>query len=153
MKYRILLASAVVSLAVTAVLSAQQAAAPERSIWDGVYTNQQAEFGAFLYATHCEACHKPDMSGRGDPNGDAAPLAGDAFWREHKDDPLSRIFGIMKMNMPANAPGTLKDSDYAALLAMILQANQYPAGNVELPADATELAKLRFEDRPAAPGN
>jgi len=148
-------------LSLTALLSAQpfdgQAAqqeaappaVPEKSLWDGAYTTDQAELGAFLYDTHCSACHAPNMTGRLDANGDAFPLVGSEFWRRHEGKGLNETFSFMRTRMPLGMAGSLPDRDYAAILAYVLQANGYPAGMTALPMTAAELAAYKFTDFPA----
>src|SRR5690242_9362493 len=54
---------------------AQDAPAATRTIWDGVFTQAQAERGRDVYRKSCSACHKADLLGES-----AAPaLAGAEF--------------------------------------------------------------------------
>lgn len=152
MIFRSLFASAVTALALTALVSAAQAPqAPARTIWDGIYTTQQAEYGAFLYGANCARCHGDSLAGRADDDGDAAPLVGAEFWRTHQGKTLDSMFTVMKTRMPLTSPGSLRDSDYASILAFILSVNEFPAGATELPATALGLSSFRFVDAPAAP--
>lgn len=43
-----------------AVLHGRQAA---RSVWDGVYTAEQAKRGEALYGEHCASCHGAALAG------------------------------------------------------------------------------------------
>ncbi len=155
MIFRTLVASSVAMLGLTALLSAQAPAAPAqgaaaRSIWSGIFTSEQAQLGAFLYDTHCSMCHAPNMTGRLDADGDAFPLVGSEFWRRHEGKGLNETFTFMRTRMPLGAGGSLRDRDYAAILAYILEQNGYPAGMTELPMTAAELVDYKFEDVPAA---
>ena len=47
-------------------LRAQQA--ESRSVWDGVYTEEQARRGAALYGQECASCHGATLTG-----GESAP--------------------------------------------------------------------------------
>src|SRR5689334_14947069 len=49
--------------------------AGSRSVWDGVYTNEQAERGHSVYHGQCEVCHGETLAG-GD---EVPPLAGAQF--------------------------------------------------------------------------
>jgi cytochrome c5 len=40
-------------------------AAAERTIWDGIYSNAQAQRGKETYETFCASCHMDDLSGGG----------------------------------------------------------------------------------------
>ena len=157
--FRTLIGSAIGVFALTALISGQaaqpaagqQAEAPvaEKSLWDGAYTNDQARLGEFLYGTNCSDCHAPNMTGRLDLDGDAFPLIGSEFWRRHQGKGLNEIFQYMRTRMPRGAAGSLRDRDYAAILAYILEANGYPAGMTELPLTTAELAAYKFTDAPA----
>ena len=41
--------------------------------------------------------------------------------------------------MPEDGPGRLTDEEYTDVVAYLLDANDYPAGEMELPADKTTL--------------
>src|SRR5213593_4207501 len=78
-------------------------AAQEKSQWDGVYTEAQAQRGETLYQEHCAACHGPDMAG-----GEMAPgLAGGEFSANWNDLTLGQLFERMRTSMPQNNPGSL----------------------------------------------
>ena len=51
------------------------AAAQTRTVWDGVYTDAQAERGRAAYQQSCAACHREDL--RGDST--APSLVGESF--------------------------------------------------------------------------
>ena len=98
--FRTVTASVAGLLVLTAMLSAQGAApaqqtqppVAEKSLWDGAFTADQAKLGAFLYDSHCSACHAPNMTGRLDLDGDAFPLVGTEFWRRHEGKGLNETF-------------------------------------------------------------
>jgi mono/diheme cytochrome c family protein len=103
------------------------------TVWDGVYTAEQATRGADAYLTHCARCHRPDMSG-----GEGRRLVGQTFFNSWGEDVLSSVFAIMREKMPENRPGSLPESTYLDILSYILQRNEYPAGTTALTADATK---------------
>src|SRR5215510_12092525 len=37
-----------------------------KSVWDGAYTNAQAERGQKAYTEHCAGCHQSDLGGKGE---------------------------------------------------------------------------------------
>ena len=55
--------------------SGVRAQAPARSVWEGVYTNDQAKRGQPLYSQYCGACHGDTLGG----GESAPPLAGAEF--------------------------------------------------------------------------
>jgi mono/diheme cytochrome c family protein len=96
-------------------------------------TAAQAAAGAKLYAADCSACHGATLKG-----GSWPALIGDAFTAQWINEPASDTFRIMSTYMPPSAPGSLKQSEYLALMAFILRQNKYPAGSTPL-----TLAQLR----------
>ena len=57
------------------VQDTQKKADGSLSVWDGVYTDEQAKRGTPLYSQFCASCHGPDLTG-----GEMAPaLAGGDF--------------------------------------------------------------------------
>jgi hypothetical protein len=48
---------------------------------------------------------------------------------------VAALVGFMKAKMPPDRPGSLTDQSYAELAAFLLDANEYPKGDKELPSD------------------
>ena len=67
--------SATLLLAASVIPFALRADEPARSVWDGVYTAEQAKRGQPLYVKACGSCHAGDLSG----GESAPPLAGGEF--------------------------------------------------------------------------
>jgi mono/diheme cytochrome c family protein len=108
----------------------------------GVYSDEQADVGSEAFALHCASCHGADLSGGYGPR--LVPL--DPF--VYRDQPLSRPFEFMRTQMPFDAPGSLEDAVYAAILAHVLRENGYPSGPEPLPADAETLTTYVLDDPP-----
>ena len=109
----------------------------------GVFTLEQAEVGREAYAESCARCHGADLSGGVGPR--LAPFDRFAF----RDAPLSRPFEIMRTEMPFDAPGSLGDEVYAAILAYVLHENGYVNGPEPLPADTEALNTFVLDAPPA----
>lgn len=105
-----------------------------RSIFEGVYTEAQAEQGQAAYRSHCAACHASGFF-RGEP-----------FRLVWSGQPASGFFEVMRTSMPIDNPASLEAEEYAAILAYILELNGYPAGEVELPSTREELDLILIED-------
>ena len=95
------------------------------------YAASQAQQGAALYRQQCAVCHGDALEGGAGP-----ALKGIAFdamaAREHLT-PRS-LLEVMTRTMPMSAPGSLKQQDYAALTAFIVQqsgvlADEAPPSN------------------------
>ncbi|MGE0043544.1 MAG: cytochrome c, partial [Vicinamibacterales bacterium] len=90
-----------VMLASTLGLDAQS-----KSIWDGVYTAEQAKRGQAAYDDNCSTCHLADMSGGGD--GIAPSLAGADFlkaWDGRTMADLLEQAELMPPGMEASVTG------------------------------------------------
>jgi mono/diheme cytochrome c family protein len=111
------------------------------SVWDGVYTADQAKRGAEQYAKSCASCHGDQLEGEGQ----APPLAGSEFTGNWNKQVLDDLFEIVKSSMPADKPGSLSRAQQADVMAYIFQVNGFPAGKTELPSDAESLKKIRIE--------
>ncbi len=100
------------------------------SVFDGIYTEEQAARGMSLYKESCEECHLTDLMG--DSSISAPPLAGAMFHFQYDEQPLAKLFIGMRDTMPQEAPASLSGQAYADLMAYILQANEFPSGDDEL---------------------
>jgi quinoprotein glucose dehydrogenase len=115
-------------------------AAQEKSQWDGVYTEAQAQRGEAAYQENCAACHGPDMAG-----GEMAPgLAGGEFSANWNDLTLGQLFERMRTSMPQNNPGSLSRQQNADILAFMLRKGTAPAAATELPTQTEVLNQIKF---------
>jgi hypothetical protein len=55
---------------------------------------------------------------------------------------LGELFTKMSTEMPTDQPGSLSQQSYAAILAFILQSNEFPAGDNELSSSSDALASI-----------
>jgi S-disulfanyl-L-cysteine oxidoreductase SoxD len=124
-------------LYLAATVHAQQPA----SVWDGVYTDKQANRGKALYDQNCASCHGATLDG----GGTAPPLAGADFKGNWNGQSLDDLFEKIQTSMPADQPGKLTREQNADILAFLLTSNGFPAGQKELPTDATVLQKIQFQ--------
>ena len=105
------------------------------TVLDGVFTAVQARRGGRVYSANCESCHGPELRG-----GEMAPsVAGSDFIVFWVDLPVGALFERIKVSMPEDAPGRLSDEEYTDVVAYLLDANAYPAGETELQADQAAL--------------
>lgn len=112
-----------------------------RSVWDGVYTEEQAKRGEPLYTKECASCHGDSLIG----GGGASPLTGGAFMSNWNGLTVGDLFERIRKTMPQNAPGKLNKQDTADILAYVLQFNKFPDGKAELQRQVEFLKEIRFE--------
>jgi mono/diheme cytochrome c family protein len=118
------LASATASLA-TAQTSTPQTSSGRRTVWDGAYTEAQAARGMMAFGQSCSGCHALAAEGR-------APLVGDPFWKSFAQKTVGDLLEFVSVNMPNGNPGSLNQSTYAEIVALMLKSNGFPAGSAEL---------------------
>jgi S-disulfanyl-L-cysteine oxidoreductase SoxD len=126
-------------LAMAAPVEAQEAV----SVWDGVYTPEQANGGKVVYDQQCSLCHGADVlkvRSEGPPN-----LTGPAFKENWNGLPVSDLFGYIKKGMPRNNPGHLTSEQVTGILAYLFTSNGFPAGQKELPTDPAGLKAIRID--------
>ena len=115
--------------------------AQSRSVWDGVFTQEQAQRGGALYASQCGSCHGIALSG----GESAPPLAGGDFIANWNGLTVGDLFERIRVSMPADRPGRLSREQNSDILAFVLSANQFPAGKTELERQTEALKQIRFE--------
>jgi mono/diheme cytochrome c family protein len=97
------------------------------------FTADQVARGSDIYADRCVQCHG-DTLDNGEFGG--APLNGKYFKQHWGGGSAAALVAFMKAKMPPDRPGSLTDQSYADLTAFLLDSNDYPKGDKELPPDA-----------------
>ncbi|HET7085626.1 MAG TPA: cytochrome c [Rhizomicrobium sp.] len=136
MKPRTILPTAMAVLALAA--AAQTQAWARTSIWDGVYTDAQAERGHTLYMQSCGRCHGADLSG----TFEIPPLVG-RFMPYWSGSTLDALFDYVSTAMPLDHPGALGANANADIVAFLLKSNGIPSGAKEL--NASNLKPINFD--------
>ena len=109
-----------------------------KSIQDGVFTTEQATRGKATYEQECAACHLDDLLG----DGIAPALTGASFYFRWSDLSIGDMLAAVRATMPQGAPASLSPQAYVDIITYILQANDVPAGDSELPTDEASLAEI-----------
>ena len=133
---KILIALSALPLLV-AVLSAQET----RTVWDGVYTEEQAKRGETIYLEHCVRCHGPKLLG----GNEVGALTGPVFNGNWEGVPLSQMLDRVRVTMPLDKPSTMSRQQIADVLSYIFSFNKIPAGQVELPRQAEMLNLIQYK--------
>ena len=135
MKVKIAVSALIPFAAILVLHSTLHAQPPTKSVWDGVYTQEQANRGKALYSTECASCHGAELTG-----GEMAPgLAGGEFISGWDGLTVGDLFERIRISMPQDKPGSLGRQQAADIVAYILSFNKAPAGQTELPGDADQL--------------
>jgi mono/diheme cytochrome c family protein len=139
MKY--VVALVLVPMATVFVLRSTVHAQPTKSVWDGIYTEEQAKRGGPMYSESCASCHGPELMG-----GEMAPQGGRGdFLFSWGGLTAGDLFERIRISMPQNAPGSLSGQQNADILAFMLSANKFPTGTTELGTNAMMLKAIKFE--------
>jgi len=120
-----------------------QAPSDSHSVWDGVYTEEQAKRGEDVYQKECAACHGATLTG----GESAPPLTGGVFQANWNGLTLGDLFDRIRKTMPQTAPGRLTRQQDADVLAFMLSVNKFPAGKTELYRQSEMLKEIRFETK------
>jgi S-disulfanyl-L-cysteine oxidoreductase SoxD len=146
MKFKIA-ATVLIPFATVLVLrSTVHAQPPTKSIWDGIYTDEQATRGKALYSSECASCHGAELTG-----GEMAPgLAGGEFISGWDGLTVGDLFERIRVSMPQNSPGSLSGQQNADILAFVFSVNKFPTGTSELPKEAGILKQIKFEAKKSA---
>jgi mono/diheme cytochrome c family protein len=106
------------------------------------FTADQVTRGSDIYAERCVQCHG-DQLDNGEFGG--APLNGKYFKQHWGGGTAGGLVAFMKAKMPPDRPGSLTDQSYADLAAFLLDANDYPKSDKELPPDMAAQQKLSLK--------
>jgi mono/diheme cytochrome c family protein len=126
------------------VLHARQEPAPAgsaKTVWDGVFTAEQAERGAEAYKTSCSECHGGDLMG----DGFAPALTGADFQGNWNDLSVGDLFERIRISMPPSGPSSVTPEQKADIVAHLMNMNNYPAGTTELAPKTEVLKSIKIE--------
>jgi hypothetical protein len=141
----VVFASAPVALSVTTPAAPGRAQEGRRSVWDGVYTADQAVRGEAGYVRECAACHKRDLYG----DEYAPALIRREFYKQWGGRSVGELHRATQSTMPQDAPASLPVQVYVDIVSYVLKMNQMPAGQAELPTEQAMLDRIAIHEKPA----
>src|SRR5258708_36174394 len=100
---------------------AQEEASTSRSVWDGVYTEEQATRGEEIYRKECASCHGDTLAG----GGGAAALTGGAFSSDWDGVTGVAFLDRSRETLPQGSLGELTQPQYADRLARFISFNKF----------------------------
>src|SRR5262245_25398735 len=138
-----LILTSIVVLNIPASAQSQQ----RRTIWNGIYSAEQATRGEAVYKANCARCHGEDLS-----RNPQAVLNGSDFLQRWREDNVESLFMFIRTSMPPTRRGTervpLPDDQYLDVLTYIFKSNNFPAGERELTAADTAGIQIEEKDGP-----
>ena len=132
-----LAATSLIAISVAGAQSSDSSAgAGGKSIWQGVYTEEQATRGTAEHQNNCTSCHG------------AEKYAGDVFMKNWGGRTVFDLFDQLRTTMPDDNPGGLSAQQYKDIVAYILKTNGVPAGTDSLPSDPEALRLIKIDAKP-----
>ena len=99
------------------------------SVWEGVYSDDQAARGESVYASEsCGLCHGNELGG----NEFGPPLVGSEWLATWGGKTAAELFTLIKDTMPQGDPGYLSRQRTVDLMAYMFKVNRIPAGTSAL---------------------
>ena len=123
--------------------AAAQEPPARRSVWDGVYSDAQAQRGETQYSRNCQSCHGADLTG--DPVKEVPSLAWEGFLTQWNSRTVKELFDTLKRSMPKDDPGSLNARAYVDVIAYVLQVNKFPSGPKDLSLNTEALGQIVIE--------
>ncbi len=114
-----------VAFVATASLATAQTSGARKTVWDGAYAEAQAAGGLTTFGQHCSGCHALTAEGK-------SPLVGDSFWKSFSQKTVGDLLEFVSTSMPNGTPGSLSESEYDNIVALMLKSNGFPAGKADL---------------------
>ena len=121
----------------------------DKSIWDGVYTQEQADRGQKINSGVCAKCHGERGDGANEPDQPGGPaIARFSFLRKWENTSIASLFEYIKTAMPPDNPASRSDQEYVDVIAHMLALSGAPVGDTELPLDPAALDLIYIEQKP-----
>src|SRR5262249_4454613 len=76
-------------------------------------------------------------------------LRGADFFARWNNRSVGDLYRAISQGMPEDAPGSLSAADVADLVSFLLKKNRIPAGDTELPLDASRLNQTLITEKPS----
>ncbi len=112
--------------------------AAAQTVWDGVYTKEQAERGKDIYLAECVLCHGATLLGAED----GPAVTGEGFRMAWDGRTADQLVERIRTTMPSDGPGFLSRAQSTDLTAFIFSDNGFPAGETEMKPSLAALKKI-----------
>ena len=119
------------------------AATVSHSVWDGVYSPEQAARGKTAFLAQCARCHGETLLG----GEDTRPLVDEDFLGRWNGRSVGVLVEITRVTMPSDGPGRLSRRQTTDLIAYLLSENGFPAGESDLKSNLALLNQIQIEPK------
>ena len=118
-------------------------AAATRSVWDGVYSTDQAAKGQKGYNSQCARCHGEALGG----GEDSPSLVDKDFLENWNGKSVGDLIEYTRKKMPSDGPGKLSRQLCTDIVAYLLSSNRFPAGSAVLEPNVDFLNQIQIEPK------
>ncbi len=120
------------TLAVAFAGSARAQTTSERTVQDGVFSEQQTNRGAKVFESVCQNCHLPDE------------FHATGYLRSWEGQTVRDLFDFIRTRMPFDNPGSLNRREYVDVVTYIMRLNGIRTGTAELGTSESELRAIKI---------
>jgi mono/diheme cytochrome c family protein len=121
------------------VLAQGQAPAPGKTVWDGVYSEAQAQRGMQPFEQSCANCHAMTATGN-------RPLVGKDFLDGFMQKSVADLVSYVTVSMPNGRGNSLPAATYHDIVAYMLKANGFPPTSADLSPDTARDVRIAPKD-------
>jgi hypothetical protein len=133
-----------IQAAIFVILLMQAPSADRKTVWNGVYTAEEATRGQAAFVQSCSACH----GAQGDYRQMGPAFQGTPFMERWREFNVGALFNLIRDTMPRDNPGALEDRTYLDIIARMLQVNGFPAGMEPLTVEGVRKIQIEGKDGP-----
>ena len=130
----------IASMWVAGVSHSAVSAEQDKTVWDGVFSADQAKRGAEAYTSSCSECHGKDLMG----DGFAPALTGAEFIGNWNELSVGDLFERIRISMPPSGPSAVSPAQKADIVAHLMNMNKWPAGQGELEPKTEALKQIKI---------
>jgi hypothetical protein len=130
--------------AMLVILLMQGPSTDRKTVWNGVYTAEEATRGQAAFVQSCSGCH----GAQGDYRQMGPAFQGTPFMERWREFNVGSIFNLIRDTMPRDNPGGLDDRIYLDIIARMLQVNGFPAGSEQLTVEGIRKIQIEGKDGP-----
>jgi hypothetical protein len=117
----------------------------QKTVWQGAFSDAQADRGGVVYKKECTLCHSDNFKGNIDGG---PPLVGKDFEMRWDGLTMLDIVNQVSQLMPGDEPGSVSRKDWVDLFAYLFRANGATMGPTDLPSDDESLAQVHGTNKP-----
>ena len=112
-----------------------------RSVWDSVYTAEQAKRGEAIYVARCARCHAEKLTGQND----SPTLVGPMFLANWNNFTVFDLNDKIYTMMPSDSVGVLSRELVTDVMTYVFSFNGFPAGKTEMQPTPEYMKDIKIQ--------